>query len=30
MARKILLHQTGPADVLKIVSIHPPEPAKGE
>jgi NADPH:quinone reductase-like Zn-dependent oxidoreductase len=30
MARKILLHQTGPADVLKIESIPTPEPAKGQ
>jgi NADPH2:quinone reductase len=30
MARKVLLHQTGPADVLAIESIPTPEPAKGE
>ena len=30
MARKILVHQTGPAEVLKIESIPTPEPGKGE
>jgi len=30
MARKVLLHETGPADVLKIESVPTPEPAKGE
>jgi NADPH:quinone reductase-like Zn-dependent oxidoreductase len=30
MARQVLLHQTGPADVLKIESVPTPLPASGE